>query len=187
MVHAVPCAHILQHCVAKLRQYLRAGPRHYLGNHKICDPGWWPVEIQKISIWMTYQQTFFLKLNGLETDWPTKLLDLLLLLLLFFFFLQKQLQLTIKQQAWLNILCQLGPKWEHRCMAAGTWNHLFNTSFPKAEIHANQKKESMSRTQLGNLQACLAAEEIQSSAGNCWSRQWPWSQFNKSIRISWDM
>jgi len=36
--HFAICKHSSTNDVAKLN--LRAGPRHYLGNHEICDPGW---------------------------------------------------------------------------------------------------------------------------------------------------
>ena len=62
---------------------------------------------------------------------------------------------------------------EHRCMAAGlsltlgptwavdTWNHLFKTPSPIAEMYANQRKRKHEQdTSIRNLQACLAAGEI---------------------------
>ena len=43
ITHGAQCAirnHSTSNDIARLRNDLRAGPKHYLGNHEACDPSW---------------------------------------------------------------------------------------------------------------------------------------------------
>ena len=139
--------------VDKLRHDLRAGPRHYFGNHEMCDP-----------VWCSEAATGKPSNTNLN-DLPPNLLfeveragDRLV---------NKAAQLISNQttnltECFMSVRAKMdGGKqinrvqsgsFEHRCMAAGlsltlgptwavnTWNHLFKISSPIAEMYANRRK-----------------------------------------------